>query len=61
MNPELELREVIVQLKTILTAYGEMGLDLLLAPPGWTRLRRVRAEGSQRGTFRRLCPIPWMG
>jgi uracil-DNA glycosylase len=28
-NPERELREIIVQLKTILTAYGEMGLDLL--------------------------------
>jgi uracil-DNA glycosylase family 4 len=33
VNPERELREVIVQLKTILTAYGEMGLDLL-----WHRL-----------------------
>jgi uracil-DNA glycosylase len=29
VNPELELREVIVQLKTILSAYGEMGVDLL--------------------------------
>ncbi len=28
MNPALELREVIVHLKTILSAYGEMGLDL---------------------------------
>ena len=28
MNPARELNEVIVHLKTILSAYGEMGLDL---------------------------------
>ena len=33
MNPGHELREVIVQLKTILTVYGEMGLDLLWHRP----------------------------
>jgi uracil-DNA glycosylase family 4 len=32
-NPERELREIILQLRTILTAYGETGLDLLWHRP----------------------------
>jgi uracil-DNA glycosylase family 4 len=41
VNPERELREVIVQLKTILSAYVEMGLDL-----PWHRPDRFPCDAS---------------
>lgn len=44
MNGERELGEIIVQLKTILTGYGEMGVDLL-----WHRPDGPPCEASAQG------------
>jgi uracil-DNA glycosylase family 4 len=55
VNPERELKEIIVQLKTILTGYGEMGLDGL-----WHRRDIVPcgASGLEAQGRKPLPPLP---